>query len=128
MKSRVSEFELLLMHVLWTTNPLSASEVHERVSASYPCTAKTVRTLLERLQTKGIVKRHKVHGIWVFTPAIERDAYLLHESTSFLQRFFGSDPVPLVAHLVNNQVLTPNDIKRLRAILDGDTTKESSND
>ncbi len=128
MKSRVSKSELQLMQVLWTASPLSASEVHERVNAANPCAQKTVRTLLERLQKKGVVKRHKVHGVWVFTPAIERDAYLLHESTSFLQRFFGSDPVPLVAHLVNNQVLTPNDIKRLRAILDGDTTKVSSHD
>lgn len=128
MKSRVSKLELQLMQVLWTASPLSASEVHERVNAENPCAQKTVRTLLERLQKKGVVKRHKVHGVWVFTPAIERDAYLLHESTSFLQRFFGSDPVPLVAHLVNNQVLTPKDIERLRAILDGDTAKESSND
>lgn len=124
---RVSSAELQLMEVLWDTSPLSATEVHERISGN-ATTQKTVRTLLERLQTKGVAKRHKVHGVWVFTPAIERDAYLLHESTSFLQRFFGSDPVPLVAHLVNNQVLTPKDIERLRAILDGEPSKETSDD
>lgn len=128
MVARVSEFELQLMQVLWDTSPLSATEVYERVNPAYPCAAKTVRTLLERLQKKGAVKRHKVHGVWVFTPAIERDAYLLHESTSFLQRFFGSDPVPLVAHLVNNQVFSPKDIERLRAILDGEPSKENSDD
>lgn len=125
---RVSAAELQLMEVLWDTSPLSATEVHERVSAHASSTQKTVRTLLERLQKKGVVKRHKVHGVWVFAPAIERDAYLLHESTSFLQRFFGSDPVPLVAHLVNNQVLTPKDVERLRAILDGEPAKEKSDD
>jgi BlaI family penicillinase repressor len=127
MKARVSESELQLMQVLWDTSPLSATEVHEKLPPGSSA-QKTVRTLLERLQKKGVVKRHKIHGVWVFTPAIERDAYLLHESTSFLQRFFGSDPVPLVAHLVNNQVLTPKDVERLRAILDGEPAKENSDD
>jgi BlaI family penicillinase repressor len=122
MKPRVSEFELRLMQALWTASPLSASEVHHHVNATNPCAAKTVRTLLERLQKKGLVKRHKVHGVWVFTAAVEQDDYLLRESTSFLKRFFGSDPVPLVAHLVNNQMLTEKDIERLRAILDAEET------
>jgi predicted transcriptional regulator len=130
MRARVSEAESRILEVLWASSPLSASEIYERLPNAAVSNAKTARALLDRLQRKRYLKRHKVHGLWVFTPAIERDAYLLRESTSFLKRFFGSDPVPPVAHLVNNQMLSENDIARLRAILDREhsDSEETSHD
>jgi predicted transcriptional regulator len=77
-----------------------------------------------------LVERKKVHGVWVFRCAMPREEFVLQESKSFLSRFFDSDPVPLVAHLVNNDMLSSADIARLRALLDDQPSKreETSRD
>lgn len=130
MRARVSEAELTILEVLWAQNPLSATEIYDRLPTAAVSNAKTARALLDRLLRKKYVKRHKVHGVWVFVAAVERDEYVLGESKSFLKRFFDSDAVPLVAHLVNNEVLSERDIARLRAILDGEQSnvKDASHD
>ncbi len=130
MRARVSETELTILEVLWATNPLSATEIYDHLPSAAVSNAKTARALLDRLLHKKYVKRHKVHGVWVFAAAVARNEYVLQESKSFLKRFFGSDAVPLVAHLVNNEMLSERDVERLRTILDGDRSnaKETSHD
>ena len=121
---QLSPTEWLLMEVLWRECPLSASEIHEQAQPEADCNVKTVRSLLDRLLAKGAISRQKKHGVWVFCPAVERGQCLLAESRSFLERFFGGDPAPLFAHLVNDNVLTADEIERLhRMIHDGPTDR-----
>jgi len=117
-KPRISQTEWQIMEELWDKAPLSASEIHERLASKTDCSVQTVRSLLERLLRKGAASRKKVHGVWVFHAAMERESCLLRESKSFLERFFDADPVPLFAHLMANDVLTEDDITQLRRILD----------
>ena len=59
----------------------------------------------------------KKHGVWVFDPALEREACLLKESRSFLQRFFRAQPVPLIPHLVKNDMLSDAELDELRTLI-----------
>jgi len=125
---QLSQTEWLLMEVLWRESPLSASEVHDRSQATTDCHVKTVRTMLDRLLAKGAVSREKKHGVWVFRPAFERGKFLLQESRSFLDRFFGGDPAPLFAHLVKNEVLTVDEIERLRRMIKPEPARRRKTD
>ena len=118
MSTKLSSLEWEIMEVLWTDSPLSASEVHERLPEHHTCHAKTVRSLLDRMLKKEAVTRTKKHGVWVFVPAMEREACLTRESRSFLQRFFSAQPVPLIAHLVQNDMLSDEELDELRALID----------
>ena len=118
----LSKAEWSLMEVLWNESPLSASEVHERVDDEM--NLKTVRALLDRILGKEAVSREKKHGVWVFRPAIKRDAFVLHESRTFLDRFFGGDPAPLFAQLVESEVLTPEKIERLQRLIAAESDDE----
>jgi predicted transcriptional regulator len=120
--------EWALMETLWTRAPLSATEVYECVSGQRACTGKTVRVLLDRLRAKGAVSRERKHGVWVYSPAIDRDALLLEKSRTFLSRFFDADPVPLFAHLVRNDVLSDDDVAELRALIDEYERKKEARD
>jgi len=131
MGTKLSTLEWEIMEVLWVLSPLSASEVHEKLPKHHNCHVKTVRSLLDRMLKKEALNRVKKHGVWVFTPAVEREASLVKESLSFLQRFFGAQPVPLIAHLVENDMLSSEELDELRALIDkhqpdlsGDQTHE----
>jgi len=116
MTARLSETEWGIMEVLWERAPLSASEVHEHLPGSRAATPKTVRTLLDRLRAKNAVNRERVHGVWVFTPLVQRDECLHEESRTFLKRFFGDNPVPLVEHLLRHEELSERELAELRAL------------
>ncbi len=128
MSTKLSNLEWEIMEVLWAASPLAASEVHERVPERHTCHVKTVRSLLDRMLRKEAVKREKKHGVWVFVPAIEREACIARESRSFLQRFFSAQPVPLIAHLVQNDMLSDEDLDELRALIDKRKTDQSGSE
>ena len=118
MSTKLSTLEWEIMEVLWAESPLSASEVHENLPDHHTCHAKTVRSLLDRMLKKEAVSRAKKHGVWVFVPATEREASLVRESRSFLQRFFRAQPVPLIAHLFQNDMLTNDELDKLQTLID----------
>jgi BlaI family penicillinase repressor len=118
MGSKLSTLEWEIMEVLWNESPLSASEVHEKLPAHHDAHVKTVRSLLDRMIKKEALNREKRHGVWVFVPALEREDSLTKESKSFLQRFFGAQPIPLIAHLVENDMLSNDELNELRALID----------
>jgi predicted transcriptional regulator len=118
MNTKLSTLEWEIMEVLWAESPLSASEVHENLPDHHTCHVKTVRSLLDRMLKKEAVARSKKHGVWVFVPALEREASLARESRSFLRRFFGEQPVPLIAHLVQNETISNEELDELRALID----------
>lgn len=117
MSTKLSTLEWEIMEVLWAKSPLSASEVHEHIPEHHGCHVKTVRSLLDRMLKKEAVVRVKKHGVWVFTQALEREACLVKESRSFLQRYFGEQPVPMIAHLVKNDMLSNAELDELRALI-----------
>lgn len=118
MGTKLSSLEWKIMEALWEKSPLSASEVHDELRETDDCHVKTVRSLLDRMIKKEAVTRKKKHGVWVFNPALDRDASLNKESRTFLQRFFRAQPVPLVAHLVKNDMLSNDELDELRALID----------
>jgi BlaI family transcriptional regulator, penicillinase repressor len=118
MSTKLSTLEWAIMEVLWAKAPLSASEVYETLPNEHDCHVKTVRSLLDRMLKKEAVRREKKHGVWIFHPALEKEASLLKESQSFLQRFFSAQPVPLIAHLVENDVLSNQELDQLRQLID----------
>jgi len=111
-----SEWEI--MEVLWSQSPLSAAEILERLGRATSWSVKTVRAFLGRLQRKKVVSRRKIHGTYVFDPAVRRGDCLRLESQSFIDRFFHGNSISLIAHLLEEERLDDADVRRLRGLLE----------
>ncbi len=111
-----SEWEI--MEILWNESPLSAAEIFERMPSDTSWSVKTVRAFLDRLLQKEAVSRRKIHGMLVFEPIVPRTDCLRLESKSFLDRFFHGNPISMIAHFLEEEPLNPEDVERLRSILD----------
>ena len=55
MTERISDAELAVMEVLWHEAPLTALEVVERIDPERGWSDRTVKTMLGRLLTKGVI-------------------------------------------------------------------------
>jgi len=114
---RISEAEHAVMEVLWEDAPLTASEVHERIDPERGWTDRTVKTMLSRLLSKGVLAHEEDGRRYLYRPAVERDAYVTGESRKLVDRLFGGRITPLVAHFADRDELTDEDIAEIEALL-----------
>jgi predicted transcriptional regulator len=114
---RISEAEHAVMEVLWREAPLGAAEVSAKVDPVRGWSARTVKTLLSRLLSKGVIAHEEDGRRYLYRPAVSRDAFLARESGRLIDRMFGGRITPLVAHLAEQNRLTPADIEEIEALL-----------
>ena len=117
MSERISEAEHAVMEVLWREAPLGAAEVSAKVDPVRGWSARTVKTLLSRLLSKGVIAHEEDGRRYLYRPAVSRDAFVARESRRLIDRMFGGRITPLVAHLAEQNRLTPADIEEIEALL-----------
>jgi predicted transcriptional regulator len=114
---RISEAEYAVMEALWEKSPLSATEVSDKVADERGWSLATVKTLLARLVAKKAVVTEPDGRRFLYTPTIERTDYVGSESRRLVDRLFGGRAAPLVAHLVEAEALTEDDIAEIEKLI-----------
>lgn len=114
---RISEAEHAVMEVLWRQSPLTAADVCGVVCKERGWSIPTVKTLLSRLVTKGALATKPDGRRYLYSPLIERSAYVGTESKRLVERLFGGRAAPLLAHLAQAEALTPDDIAEIERLL-----------
>lgn len=113
----ISQAELEVMKVLWQQAPRTANEVVEQLANASEWHEKTVKTLLNRLVTKGAVSFEKDGRAYLYSPVIQQADYLQRESMSFIQRVFSGRLAPLVAGFAEQKQLKADDVAELKLLI-----------
>lgn len=107
----VSPLEHEVMTIVWNRGSVTAADV--RAGLGRPLTNATVRTLLRRLEAKGYV-RHAVRGrAFVYEPAVAQTQAATGALRRIVQRFFGGSASRLVAGLVDEGLIAPEEVRAL---------------
>jgi len=67
--------ESSVMGVAWTTAPLTAREVCDRLTGSKERAYTTIMTTMDRLHRKGLLSREKAGLAWSYRPTLDRVAH-----------------------------------------------------
>ncbi len=114
----ISEAEAQVMEVLWRSkSALATDDIAKALEGQQDWQLATVKTLLNRLLTKGAVSAEKDGRRYLYTPVLKRDAWLKEQSMGLLDRLFDGRLAPLVAHFSSHRKLKKADIEALRALL-----------
>lgn len=116
---QISEAESVVMDVLWQRQSCAAEDVVVALANSQHWQEATIKTLLNRLLTKGAIKATKDGRRYLYSPILRREDWVLGESQGLLERLFDGRVAPLVAHFSQQQKLSRKDIEELRKLLDG---------
>jgi predicted transcriptional regulator len=114
---RISEAEHAVMEALWEASPLTATEVSDKVAGQRGWSLATVKTLLSRLVAKKAVATEPDGRRFLYSPTIERTDYVGSESRRLVDRLFGGRAAPLVAHLVEAEALSEDDIAEIERLI-----------
>lgn len=114
---KISDAERQIMEQLWKGKPLSPEDIVAAVGPANEWADGTVRTLVHRLLRKKAIAGKKEAGGYVYRALISRADYVREESQGFLDRLFGGQFAPMVAHLAEERQLTAKDIQKLKALI-----------
>ncbi len=104
------------MKVLWRAgDALPVTEIREQLQRAKGWEATTVKTLVSRLVSKGVVQQEK-RGVYFYSPLLTEQDYNSWATNDLIRRLYNGSARELVAALVHSEGLTRNDIEELRAM------------
>lgn len=115
--SKISGAESHIMEALWTQGPMTAEEIVQTVGPAQAWGEATVKTLINRLLKKKALASERAGGRALYRALVTREAYITGESQGLLDRLFGGQIAPLVAHYAQHRALSPDEIARLKALI-----------
>ena len=115
--SKISGAESHIMEALWTQGPLTAEEIVQTVGPAQAWGEATVKTLINRLLKKKALASERAGGRALYKALVTREAYITGESQGLLDRLFGGQIAPLVAHYAQHRALSPEELARLKALI-----------
>lgn len=115
---QISDAEAVVMQVLWERHPRAAEEVVDALALAQQWREPTIKTLLNRLLKKGAIAAERDGRRYLYTPVLDRETWLGQQSTGLVDRLFGGQLAPLVAHFSEQRSLSSEDIAELRRLLE----------
>ena len=121
------EQQLRLMRELWR-KPRSARELTDALNAqagSAPMAHSTVQTLLRQLESKGAVCHVQDGRTFIFQPLVEQGRTVAQATRDLISRLFGGSAQELVAHLLESEQISPQELARIDQLIAARRTEAS---
>jgi predicted transcriptional regulator len=120
MSVTANKTELSVLKQLWPDERKSAREIHDAVSEETGWSYSTTRTVVTRMEEKGLLKRSEVHGVAVYTPALSRVAVLGAMARELTRQVFDIKSALPASMFADSPHLTKKELAELDAILNAE--------
>jgi len=128
----IPDSELDVLKVLWDRGQATVREVLETLrSAGRQWSYATVATLLDRLETKGVVTSDRSELAFVYKPAITTQEVRQKRVNNLVEKLYQGEPGLLVLHLLKSHPLDARQAKEVRSVLEemtGETSRKRGTD
>ena len=121
---RMGTVQLRIMRVIWQEDEVTAKKITEILSAQKPIAHSTVQTLLRKLEEKGAIVHEQKERTFVYRAAVAESAVTRSAAQEFLDRVFSGSVSGLVAHLLENEEVDPEELALLRRMVDSKAQEE----
>jgi len=116
-KKELTDAEWIIIHEVWKNEPCAAPTVQEELSKSKNWSYSTVRTFMDRMVAKGLLKSEKLRNLTLFRSAISPDEAQKVEVLSTLKNAFNGALRPMMECLLETDDLTARELADLEALL-----------
>ncbi len=121
-ESTPSENEWLIMEVLWDAGrSMTASEIVQALEGSVSISAKTIRVMINRLLSKGMlsyrVDEHDAR-VYHYEAARGREECLAVKSDRFVKHFFGGNTSLAIASFLRAPDISKEQLEELRRLVE----------
>jgi BlaI family penicillinase repressor len=117
-KTVLSDGEWRIMNLLWAGSPRQVPELTELLQGETGWSRATVNMMLARLEEKGAVRAERRGRSKDFYPVLTQEDARGRETARFLERLYGGSVGLMLSSLTGQKVLSRDELRELRAILD----------
>lgn len=115
----VTDTELAILQVLWERGPVTRRQITDALyPGGGPAHYTTVQKLLDRLETKGYVRKDSSTEVRTFTATRDRDEFLGLRLQDVADRLCGGSLTPLLMNLMRSTPLRAKEVDELRNLMD----------
>ena len=115
---KISEAEWEVMKVLWERSPRTANDIVDELIGKTPWKRETIRTLINRLAGKKVLKFEKKGRQYHYSPRVTEEECLRAESDSLFRRIGPSSDEPMLAAFVEGGHLSAEKLAELKRLLE----------
>ena len=111
---KITASELEVMKLLWhAEDALPVTEIREKLQESKEWEPATIKTLISRLVSKGVLRQEK-RNVYFYSPVISEKEYSSWATKNLITRIYNGKARDLIASLVDSDGLSREDIAELR--------------
>lgn len=116
-RSSIGDQELALLHYLAEHAPASVGEVAAGYGEARGLARSTVLTMMERLRSKGYLKRRQSAGLYRYSPATAPGEAVRNAVGSFVEKTLSGSVSPFVAYLSERAEVSDSELAELEALV-----------
>lgn len=114
----LTEAELRIMNVVWQNGPGTVQQILDALPQNPPLAYNSVLTTIRVLEKKGYLEHSKDGRAHVYLPLVERQEASRSEISHLVSRFFRNSHEQLVLNILEDRGIAPEEIARLRQMLE----------
>ena len=113
----LTEGEWAIIQAVWDNEPCAAPTVQEELEAQKSWTYSTVKTMMDRMAAKGLLKPEKIRNLILYRSAITRTEAQTSEIMRAVKRAFDGALTPMMQFLLDNNSLSKKQLSELETMI-----------
>jgi BlaI family penicillinase repressor len=111
------ESEWTILQKVWELEPCAAPTVQETLRDEKGWAYTTVKTMMDRMVKKGLLKTQKIRNLYLYSSAVTRSQARRSEISRTLKRAFDGTFTPMMQFLIENDQLTEEEYSHLEKLI-----------
>ena len=116
-RHRLGDLQLAIMGLLWSRREATAAEVHSALLEERGLAVTTIKTMLRKMEERGIVTHRAEGRTFIYRPAIAESDVRESMVGEVVQRMFAGDGAALVNHLIEAGEIDLDELEELSVTL-----------
>ena len=113
----LTEGEWAIIQAVWDKQPCAAPTVQEELQSLKRWSYSTVKTMMDRMVTKGLLTTTRIRNLMLYSAAITRKEAQRGEIMRAVKRAFDGALTPMMQFMLDNSELTPEQLGEMEALI-----------
>jgi BlaI family penicillinase repressor len=118
--------EWAILRVVWKLEPCAAPTVQEELQDKRGWAYTTVKTMMDRMVKKGLLKTQKIRNLYLYSSAVTQSQARRGEIMRTVTRAFDGTLTPMMQFLIENDELSEREYRQLEHLITNRKRRKST--
>lgn len=116
-KAQLTEAEWAIIQIVWESQPCTAPEVQEILQKQKGWAYSTVKTLMDRMAKKGLLKIERIRKLMLYRSAVTKKQAQNSEIMKTVKRAFNGAFTPMMQFMLDSNKMSPEQLDQVEQMI-----------